>query len=546
MSDYKNIIQAMTRTPWFMEEQSLKMIVSIINERASGVRLTSDEIALRMGNVEPRDSSVRATGAVAVLPLHGPIFPRANLMTEMSGATSLEQFRAQFDSLVKNPMISSIVLDIDSPGGSAAMVEETAQMVRSARDVKPIIACANHLCASAAYYIGAQASQFFGTDSAYVGSIGTYLVHEDQSEKNRQEGIKVTYISAGENKVDGNPDEPLSDSARQHMQQIVNEANNRFLNAVAQGRGVSIDQVRDNYGGGKVFGAETALELGMIDGIQTLDSVVGRASEGGFNAGPTQRSNIVVPSQSYDADKEHSEPGTGTGGEPIPRPQEDKDKAIEGGWRRNSPPAAFEEPEESVMDREQLQALADRLGVSYTAETTDAELSQLVTSEFDEVVGPLIDAREAGTAANDFRSQFPEQAAELDRLSSEARLNEARNFAQDFEVVENTNRGFSPRILEIVESAHLQISEGTFAASDLSNLLTNIAQAGLVPIGEHGSSRQRVSDTFSVAGASRQEIRQEFTKMIRARMDQDSLEFKAARDLVASEHPELAAAYLAS
>jgi len=546
MSEYGHIIQAMTQTPWYMEEQSLRMVVEIVNARVRGERLSSDEIAIRMSGKAPRDSAPRASGAVGVLPLYGPIFPKANLMTEMSGATSLEQFRAQFNSLIENPMIGSIVLDIDSPGGSAAMVEETAQMVRNAREQKPIIACANHMCASAAYYIGAQASQLFGTDSAYVGSVGTYLVHEDNSEKNRQDGVKVTYITAGDNKAEGNPDEPLSASARQHMQEIVNEANDRFLNAVALGRNVSFDQVNNTYGGGRVFGAEKALELGMIDGIQTLDSVVGRASEGGFNAGPSQRVGIVVPSQSYDADKEHSEPGTGTGGEPTPRPQEDKDKAIEGGWRRDSPPAAFEEPEESVMNREQLQALADRLGVSYTAETTDEELSQLVTSEFDEVVGPLIDAREQGSAATDFRSQFPDQAAELDRLSGEARTNNARLFAQEFEVVGDTERGYPTRVIELVEQAHLRISERSFSTSDLSALLTNIAQAGLVPVGEKGSSRQRSSDAFDPRGASRQDVRQEFTKMIRERMEQDSLEFKAARDLVASEHPELAQAYLAS
>lgn len=547
MSEYGHIITAMTRTPWYMEKSSLEMILGIVNARINGEKLSQEDIALRMGGKERRDTGVSTAGAVAVMPLYGPIFPKANLMTEMSGATSLEQFRAQFRSLVDNPLISSIVLDIDSPGGSAAMVEETAREIREARGVKPVIAVANTLSASAAYYLGSQAAEMYATDSGYVGSVGTYLVHEDQSEKNHKEGIKITYVSAGEHKVEGNPDEPLSESARQHLQTVVDEANNKFINAVAMGRGVSFDQVRDNYGGGRVYSASKAQELGMIDGIATLDAVVGHATEGGFSSGsPSQTIGIIVPSQSYDADKEHSEPGTGTGGEPTPREQEEKDKAIEGGWRRDSPPAAFEEPEESVMNREQLQALADRLGVSYTSETTDEELSQAVMGEFDEVVGPLIEAREEGTQATDFRRQFPEQAAELDRLAGEARLNAARQFASSFESVESADRGYSPRILEMVENAHLRIEERSFTVNDLNELLTNIAQAGLVPVGEKGSSRTRQSDTFSVSGASRQEIRQEFTKMVRARMEQDSLEFKAARDLVASEHPELAQAYLAS
>jgi signal peptide peptidase SppA len=174
------------------------------------------------GHAHHRSQETR--GVVALLPLYGVIAPKANVMTEISGGTSVDTFAADFRSVMQDPDVKAVVIDIDSPGGSVAMVSEMAGEIRVARGRKPIIAVANSMAASAAYWIGSQADEFVATKSSLVGSVGVYGVHEDISGMQEQMGIKSTVVSAGKHKADGLPFGPLSDDAKAHWQSLVGAA----------------------------------------------------------------------------------------------------------------------------------------------------------------------------------------------------------------------------------------------------------------------------------------------------------------------------------
>ncbi len=214
------------------------------------------------------------TGAVAVLPIFGVIIPRADALSDMSGGSSLERASKRFHQALEDPAVGAIVLDIDSPGGSVYGVQEFAQEVYAARGRKKVIAVADALAASAAYWIGSAAEQFVVTPSGEVGSIGVVMMHVDWSENLKAEGIKVTYVHAGEHKVDGNAYEPLGDEARTFFQQRVDEYYDAFVGAVARNRGVSRAKVLKDFGQGRVYGADQAKEVGMIDRIAPLAEVI--------------------------------------------------------------------------------------------------------------------------------------------------------------------------------------------------------------------------------------------------------------------------------
>ena len=129
-------------------------------------------------------------------------------------------------------------------------------------------------CASAAYWIGSAASEFYCTPGGEVGSIGVWQAHEDISDALKYEGIDVTLISAGKFKVEGNPYEPLTAEAIAFLQSRVDDYYNAFVTAVAQARGVNGGEVTDGMGQGRVLGASAALTLNMIDGIMTFDQVI--------------------------------------------------------------------------------------------------------------------------------------------------------------------------------------------------------------------------------------------------------------------------------
>jgi signal peptide peptidase SppA len=170
--------------------------------------------------------------------------------------------------------VSQILIDIDSPGGSVYGVAELADEIAAARAQKPVVAIANSLAASAAYWLGAQADELYVTPGGEVGSIGVWQAHFDYSQALAAEGVTPTLISAGKYKVEGNPYAPLDEEAQSFMQSRVNDYYGAFTKAVARGRAVPIAQVRDGLGQGRVLGADAALAENMVDGISTLDDVL--------------------------------------------------------------------------------------------------------------------------------------------------------------------------------------------------------------------------------------------------------------------------------
>lgn len=537
MKDYGRIISTITTTPWMMAPSALKMMLEILDAHINGT-ITQEEIRQRVA-ASQRDSEGRPSrnNTVGVLPLHGPIFPKANLMTEMSGATSLEEWTSQFLSMVADDSISSIILDVDSPGGLSSMVPETAATIRRARDVKPIYAVANTMMASAAYGISSGATKIFGSPSSMVGSIGTYMVHTDESPLMEKIGVKETVIKAGRFKAV--EIESLTPESREYLQDLTNDVNDQFLAAIADGRGITVDQLRQTYGDGRVFASSRGLELGVIDGIATLDEVVGETLDGG---GVLAQS-FPAGRQSYDADKEHSEPGTGLGGEPTPREApETGDPAIEGGWRRDTPPDLPEE--EEAVNREWLEARATALGIEFNADMSDEDLAQAVAGRMDEVnalIQPLRDATQQAEEQREFAERYPDQASRLARLEERDREHDARTFAESYQRIEGRSHGFSSLVRDQIYDAHMAISQRSFSHDNLTELLNAVSSdKALVPLGEDGSSRE----TETVAPSSFfKSSRDQFADLVREAMTEDHMDQDAAIAHVSKQHPDLAAAY---
>jgi len=273
---YRNIIQAITAAPWAILPETLQAITELIALRAAGGRFSAEEIEQRIeagpGSRQPYQSGT----AVAVIPVTGVLMPRASLVSQMSGATSLQSVGAAIDAAAADDGISAIVLEVDSPGGSVGLVPETAAKVRAAASQKRVVAVANTMAASAAYWIASQATEVVVAPSALVGSIGVVQAHEDHSGEMEQKGVATTFIHAGRFKVEGHPYGPLDDDARASMQAMVDDFYGLFVADVAKGRGVSAATVRSDYGEGRVLTAKKALAAGMADRIDTLESTLAR------------------------------------------------------------------------------------------------------------------------------------------------------------------------------------------------------------------------------------------------------------------------------
>src|SRR5207249_3078191 len=135
--------------------------------------------------------------------------------------------------------------------------------------------------------------KFYTTPSGMVGSLGAYTVHEDRSAANAQQGRRFTYVSAGQFKTEGNPDEPLSASAIEYRQEIIDELYEQFVDAVAQGRGVTSDFAKANFGEGRMLSANSALQVGLVDGVLSYEQLIGEMSN--------RPSQVNINGQTYNA-----------------------------------------------------------------------------------------------------------------------------------------------------------------------------------------------------------------------------------------------------
>jgi signal peptide peptidase SppA len=274
---YPHVLAFALEHPWNLLPSMLAVVASILARHEAGT-MTRAEIESAL--VNRKNLPQPKVGNVGIIPVYGVIAPRMNAFSEISGGTTFESLTKQLRAAVADKSVRSIVLDVDSPGGSVAGNAEFAHEVMRARRTKPVIAQAQYTMASAAYQLAAAATEIVAAPSAQIGGIGTYSIHTDLSKALETVGVKRTYISAGEGKVDGNETEPLSPAALERRQLAVNQAYDTFVHNVVLGRGdgMSDDRVRHEWKA-HVYSAPDAKANGMIDRIATLDETLARLTE---------------------------------------------------------------------------------------------------------------------------------------------------------------------------------------------------------------------------------------------------------------------------
>lgn len=207
-------------------------------------------------------------------------------------ACSPEGLSALLDQAEADDDIKAVVLRVDSGGGTATAGEEMAEYVR--RFSKPVVvSCASMNC-SAAYEISSQADKIFVNKTTDIGSIGTVMQVTDLSELLDKLGIKVDNIASAESKDSSYGTRPLTDEERAYYQQLIDVTNETFIQNVAAGRDMSIDDVRA-LATGLSFTGTQAIENGLADEIGIFDDALDAAAELG---GLDEDYNVVTLTQS--------------------------------------------------------------------------------------------------------------------------------------------------------------------------------------------------------------------------------------------------------
>lgn len=259
--------------------------------------------------------SITAEG-VAVLDVMGPLARRAfeSWFWFMDGYDFIEQ---RFAAALKDPDVEALVMRLDSPGGVASGMVETASAMRRAKVAsgKRVYAYADDLAASAAYGLASAADEIWLPESGMVGSVGVIGVLSEQSSLLKKIGINVRVITTGEHKADGHPAVPLTEEVVKRYQARIDHLGDLFFSLVADGRNMSTKDVKALEAG--IFQGSAAVRAGLADGISGFEDLVTKAVrsiKSGATSGASGRERVHMATEATAATRGSA--GTGDSSPP--------------------------------------------------------------------------------------------------------------------------------------------------------------------------------------------------------------------------------------
>lgn len=275
--------------PWVIDSASLETVLAI----ASGM---GDPQALQAKLGRPLDNTRKVVmrDGVAVIPVTGPIFRYANLFTEISGATSTSVLARDIQAAIDNNYVRGIVLEINSPGGEAAGINELSKLIHAGSKRKRIVAYGDSAVASGAYWLAAAAGEIVIDETAQLGSIGVVMSYLDTRKRDEKADVRAVDIVSSQS-----PDkrvDPNTDEGRAKVQATVDQLAQVFVAAVADYRKTTVDKVLSDFGRGGLLIGEHAIKAGMADRIGSLESVI--AELAGSASAPGSRRTTMSGSNS--------------------------------------------------------------------------------------------------------------------------------------------------------------------------------------------------------------------------------------------------------
>ncbi len=225
-----------------------------------------------LGSSSSPSADLLVSDAIGIIPIDGTI--------QYDGTTSSpEGLKAQLDIAADNAHIKAVVLRVNSGGGTATAGEEMSTYLREFKEKtgKPVVVSSASLNASAAYEISSQADYIFTAKTTAIGSIGVAMQITDLSGLYEKLGISMDTITSSKSKDSSYGNRPLTEDERAYYQDQVTQINETFIATVAEGRSMTIDQVRP-LATGLTFTGMDAVENGLADELGTQDDAVAKAA----------------------------------------------------------------------------------------------------------------------------------------------------------------------------------------------------------------------------------------------------------------------------
>jgi protease-4 len=190
----------------------------------------------------------------------------------------------QLHDFAKNEKVKAVVLRIDSPGGVVGPSQEIWSAVKKVKEKKPVIVSMGSVAASGGYYIAAPATLIYANPGTITGSIGVLMKFSNLEGLMSKVGMKAFTLKTGKFKDVGSPARAMSAEERVMLQSVIESTHGQFIKAVAEGRKLPEEKVRE-IADGRIFTGEQAVQQKLVDRLGTLQDAVAEAGRAGGISG---------------------------------------------------------------------------------------------------------------------------------------------------------------------------------------------------------------------------------------------------------------------
>lgn len=263
---FPHVLSAIYSQPWAITESWLDTIAGIVENR-SKASIDEFKAAVKDASAD-EESDLNVVDNVAIIPVMGPIFPRANLMTRLSGATSSQDVSDLIDEALAAD-VKGVVFHIDSPGGSVSGGFEVANKIASL-DV-PTVAMIEGVGASLAYLWASQCDQVCVTQASVVGSVSVVMRMASDDRAMRNEGRDIVTMKSGNLKQSGDPASLAFANQYQSLLTQLDTYHQMFVSMVGTAR-PKMDMAKVSTG--DVWIGAKAVAAGLADRVCTLQDVL--------------------------------------------------------------------------------------------------------------------------------------------------------------------------------------------------------------------------------------------------------------------------------
>ncbi|AXQ93197.1 S49 family peptidase [Cereibacter azotoformans] len=292
-NDITALVAAIRAHPWAIQPAYLEAIEAVAARAFESGALRPVANDGHQARLQDSLSAVAAVGTplegarmstvrdgVAVVPVFGPIFPRANMINSSAGGTSLDAIMRDMRVALADGNVERIVMLFDTPGGVVSGLGEAAEAIRGAS--KPISGFVTGIAASAGYWLASQTAELVVERAASVGSIGVVASTSRQEGPGADGRRSYEIVSSGAPRK--RPD-PSTDEGRAAIQEEVDAIEAVFVGDVAKGRKTTAANVLASFGRGAMVPAGAAIDAGMADRIGTLEGVLRNPGRTRVNTG---------------------------------------------------------------------------------------------------------------------------------------------------------------------------------------------------------------------------------------------------------------------